>query len=70
MQITINPKFEIGQEVYLKHDKEQKLRIVTGYSCRKWHSHEGLSITYGLTCNESETFHFHYEISETKDYNL
>lgn len=56
--------FEIGQTVYLITDKEQSKRIVTGYNVRT------TGITYGLSCGENETWHYDYEISGDKIFQL
>lgn len=55
-------EFMIQQTVYIKTDKEQKPRIVTGISLRPFNS-----VTYGLTENTTETWHYGFEISDERD---
>ena len=55
-------EFEIQQTVYLKTDKEQKPRLVTGISLRPFNS-----VTYGLTENATETWHYGFEINDERD---
>lgn len=53
--------FRMGQTVYLKTDKEQKPRLVTGITLRP------ISVTYALVCGTTETWHYPLEISSEKD---
>ena len=55
-------EFMIQQTVYLKTDKEQKPRLVTGISLRPFNS-----VTYGLTENTTETWHYGFEINDERD---
>jgi hypothetical protein len=55
-------QFMIKQTVYLKTDKEQNPRLVTGISLRPFNS-----VTYGLTENSTETWHYGFEISDERD---
>jgi len=55
-------EFMIQQTVYLKTDKEQKPRLVTGISLRPFNS-----VTYGLTENAIETWHYGFEINDERD---
>ena len=55
-------EFQIEQIVYLNTDKEQVPRIVTGISLRPFNS-----VTYGLTQNSTETWHYGFEISDERD---
>jgi hypothetical protein len=55
-------EFQIKQIVYLNTDKEQLPRILTGISLRPFNS-----VTYGLTANAIETWHYDFEISDEKD---
>jgi hypothetical protein len=55
-------EFMIQQTVYLKNDKEQKPRLVTGISLRPFNS-----VTYGLTENTTETWHYGFEINDERD---
>jgi hypothetical protein len=54
--------FRINQTVYLKTDKEQKPRLITGISLRPF-----LSVTYGLTDVTVETWHYGFEINDERD---
>ena len=56
--MLIDNKFDFGQTVYLKTDKEQLPRIVTGMIVR-----HGI-IYYSLSQGTSETSHMDFEISE------
>ena len=56
--MVIDNKFEYGQTVYLKTDKEQLPRIVTAIHLR------GQNITYCLSQGTNETTHHDIEISE------
>lgn len=55
-------EFMIQQTVYLKTDKEQKPRLVTGIQLRPFNS-----ITYGITEGTNETWHYGFEISDERD---
>lgn len=55
-------EFNIEQVVYLKTDKEQIPRLVTGISLRPFKS-----VTYGITQSSSESWHFGFEISNERD---
>jgi hypothetical protein len=55
-------EFQIEQIVYLNTDKEQLPRIITGISLRPFNS-----VTYGLTANTTETWHYDFEISDERD---
>jgi hypothetical protein len=54
-------EYELGDYVYLKTDREQRVRIVTGISIRPH------GITYALACETLETWHYIFEISKDKD---
>ncbi len=51
-------EFEIGETVYLKTDKESKPRIIIGII--KYES----SYLYSLVCEESNCFHYEFEITK------
>jgi hypothetical protein len=59
--ITIDNKFDIGQTVYLKTDKEQEARIVFAFKVTK------CEITYQLAFGAATSEHYDFEISEEKD---
>lgn len=60
--MTIDNKFEIGQEVYLKTDKDQNKRIVTGIEIS-----QNNTIMYKLVCYSTETWHYDFEIMNERD---
>lgn len=55
-------EFEIGQIVYLKTDKEQRPKIITGITLRQFNC-----VLYGLTENSTETWHYYFEIINERD---
>jgi len=55
-------EFMMQQTVYLKTDKEQKPRLVTGIYLRPFNS-----VTYGLTESTTETWHYGFEINDERD---
>lgn len=59
--MLLENKFNIGDKVYLKTDTDQNCRIITGFSVRLG------SITYGLSCGDSESWHYDFEIDVEKD---
>jgi hypothetical protein len=54
-------KYKIGQLVYLRNDNQQIGRFVTGIIIRQ------TGISYGLSCNSDESWHYDFEISKTRD---
>ena len=60
--MTIDNKFEIGQEVYLKTDKDQNKRIVVGIEVT-----QNNTLCYILACECTETSHFDFEIMNDRD---
>lgn len=59
--MIIDTEFNIGDNVYLKTDSEQKKRIVTGYCVRK------TSMSYLLSCSTEESTHYDFEITKEID---
>lgn len=59
--MLIDNKFNIGDKVYLETDSDQKSRIVTGINIR------AASITYALSCDVTESWHYDFEIAAEKD---
>ena len=59
--MIVDNEFNIGDEVYLKTDADQLMRIVTGL-----HIHAG-SIGYNLGCGMYESSHYDFEITAVKD---
>lgn len=60
MMLTDND-FKLKQEVYLKTDTDQFKRFVTGILIRP------NGISYELTCGESASWHYDFEIAIEKD---
>ena len=60
-QICIDIKFKIGTIVFVKTDKEQDERIITGLTIRK------NLISYGATLNNTENWFYDFELSTEKD---
>lgn len=58
--MIIDPKFEIGQSVFLKTDTDQKERLVYSYVVY------GTHIIYRLACGSEGSDHYDFEISEEK----
>jgi hypothetical protein len=54
-------EYELGDTVYLKTDKDQQQRIVTGITFRPG------SVIYLLSCGSSETQHYGIEITTEID---
>ena len=59
--MLIDNKFNIGDEVYLKTDSEQKCRLVTGLFIR------ATSISYELSCASEASTHYDFEITSEID---
>jgi hypothetical protein len=57
----IESGFDIGQVVYLKTDKEQAERMITGIMIRP------SGISYAISCGASESWHYEFEIVEEKN---
>jgi hypothetical protein len=56
--MVIDNKYNFGDEVYLKTDSEQLLRIVTAINC-----HPNGQIIYVLSCGSQVSDHYDFEIS-------
>jgi hypothetical protein len=59
--MVIDPKYDIGETVYLKTDKEQEARIVFAYRVFR------NEISYQLACGVSNSDHYEFELSREKD---
>ena len=55
--MTIENKFEIGQIVYLRTDKEQYQRIITAITIRE------TGLVYTIAIEMAESYHMEFEIS-------
>ena len=62
MAMVVNSEFEFGQQVYLKTDKGQDIRIVTAICVRG-----NGNITYELHCGVNSSWHYNFEISAEKN---
>ncbi len=64
MPVSLKHKieFNIEQTVYLRTDKEQNPHLVTGIILRPFNS-----VTYALTENNTETYHYGFEICNDRD---
>lgn len=61
-RIVIEVEFQIGEEVYVKHDSEQLLRMVTGYTIRNIND-----VIYELSCANNASYFRGIEISRDKN---
>lgn len=59
--IVLESAYNLGDEVYLKTDEDQKKRIV------KQICFSAKGTEYNLVCGTVSTWHSDFEISETKD---
>ena len=59
---VIENKYEIGEDVYLKTDVDQKLRIVSGFLMRGDNS-----CLYELSCGVETKWHYEFEICVEKN---
>lgn len=60
--MKINTKYNIGQVVYLLTDEDQKERIITAIML------EGANTAYRLNFAGTQTWHFDFEMTESRDY--
>lgn len=56
--MVVDNKYYFGDEVYLKTDPEQMLRMVTSFAC-----HPNGQIIYTLSCGTTTSDHYDFEIS-------
>lgn len=61
----IENEFDLKQKVYLKTDKDQSPRLVKGIKVFP----EG-DLIYTLVCGNEESYHFPFEISADKAFNI
>lgn len=57
--MNIKTKFDIGQNVCLKHDREKQPRIVTGISVRAQKL-----LSYNLMSGVTDSWHYEFEIEK------
>jgi hypothetical protein len=62
--MKINNQFAIGDVVYLKTDTEQKPRIITAIKITQ------SNLSYEVTHCTYATWHYDFEMSQTKDYSI
>lgn len=60
--MIIDNEFDINQEVFLKTDVEQSLRLVTAITIRQE------AVVYELSCGVMSSWHSPFEISEHRIY--
>ena len=60
--MVVDNKYEFGQEVYLKTDTDQKIRIVTGLCIRP-----NGCINYEVACGTESKWHYDFEMTTEKD---
>jgi hypothetical protein len=60
--MKIDNKFEIGQQVYIKTDKDQSTRIVTSIQIRP-----NNLLMYELGCGSQCSWHYDFEITEDQN---
>ena len=60
--MVIDNKFNIGDSVYLKTDREQYERIITGMCLRV----NGI-VSYEVASGTLSTWHYEFELSNEKD---
>lgn len=60
--MLIDNSYNIGEEVYLKTDEEQLVRIITGIQVRD------SGLLYALSLSTVETWHYDFEISKEKNH--
>jgi hypothetical protein len=60
--MVIENRFEIGEMIYLKHDPEQKERLITQISIGG-----NNALRYCASCGTTETWHYDMELSKEKD---
>lgn len=61
MAKTIEIKYQLGDHVFLKTDREQLPRIVTGICYRT------NGVSYNLATGTSDTWHYDVEITENEN---
>ena len=59
--ILIDNKYNIGDSLYIKTDKDQKLRILTQITILP------IGLRYCLSCDEVDTWHYDIEITNEKN---
>jgi hypothetical protein len=60
--MRIDNKFDIEQEVYLRTDIDQSVRIVTSIQIRA-----NNLLMYEISCGVQTTWHYEFELSEEKN---
>jgi hypothetical protein len=60
--MEINNKFKLEQCVFLITDTEQSTRIITAIQI------SNAVLLYRLACGANDSWHFEFEISESKNY--
>jgi hypothetical protein len=63
--MNINNKFKLQQCVFLITDSEQLTRIITAIQISNDNS-----LLYRLACGTNDSWHFEFEIAESKNYSF
>ena len=59
--ISLDLLYNYGDEVFLKSDRDQLKRIVTGFILRSG------TFLIGITLESKETWHYQFEVTKEKD---
>jgi len=62
--MVIITEFELGEIVYLKTDRDQLKRMISGATVRPG------GVLYHISCGPSESSHYFVEISKDIDYSI
>jgi hypothetical protein len=60
--MTIKNKYELEEQVYLRTDPDQSVRLVTGIFVKP-----GNVLLYELSCGDETSDHYDFEISKEED---
>lgn len=55
--------FEPGDEVYVRHDPDQKMRMITGIMVRG----KGYATTYEASCGETVKWFYEFELTTERN---
>lgn len=59
----IETEYEPGDEVYVRHDPDQRMRMVTSFVVRG----RGYAISYEVSCGDSIKWFYDFELSKEKN---
>ena len=60
--MKLSNKYDLEEEVYLRTDPDQRVRLVTGITVRPGHL-----LVYELSCGEETSSHYEFEVSKEED---